>query len=564
MQKLGGARNANTKALSAEERLEKLQNSASYGGTPVNECTRSSQQIAALQKTSNSTNLSKSASATNAAPKVGTHPVSSSTKATSSSTNVSAKKISPPTLRNQREATDKKPPSGANIHTLNGAPPAKSSGRLPPGQNHSKANIKTIGNTRSRLNDTTEAYRQNRGTTAQTIKEVGKDTMTPEKAAQVAAAREKVHGTRSGRNSNDNNLRASSNRNNNDQNAQSSTNHRPAPITNAGTRLGSSRNGPISSHKPGSGGMGLQQSLRSPHTLQNEHAKLPPGHVLHNMQSTRPVHLPQGHRSENTSQSPHRPQERTLALSAENSEPLTQSLHTEHGHPVIMPETQRSQPTSPNQTNPKIPHSPQSPSQRDHKRLPDSSNSTKAPANGRYKAHAPRPTPSSNGPAGRPPVLTRPGINPGLQRPILNKNPVLNTEQTSNPEQNPTSASARQKHPSSQKSIAEPPSKLQPKSSNSPKNRQNTIRNHAVPKVKSPTSRRSYGQILAETPPESETPQRTASPHPALSIPELNLGSLPSSPVYSPAPRVISPNKEIQSTPGFLPVPSRQRTAGNA
>eukprot|EP00434_Breviolum_minutum_P006674 symbB.v1.2.005892.t1/scaffold329.1/size228424/2 len=47
--------------------------------------------------------------------------------------------------------------------------------------------------TRSLLH-TTEAYRQQQGTTAETLLEVGKKTMTPEKAQQVERARAKVRG----------------------------------------------------------------------------------------------------------------------------------------------------------------------------------------------------------------------------------------------------------------------------------------------------------------------------------------------------------------------------------
>merc|ERR1712232_856106 len=72
------------------------------------------------------------------------------------------------------------------------------------GRTNTRANIHTLdgacGNARarsvsgSRLHQTTEAYRQNRGTTARTVEEVGRATMTAEKAAQVDKAREKVLG----------------------------------------------------------------------------------------------------------------------------------------------------------------------------------------------------------------------------------------------------------------------------------------------------------------------------------------------------------------------------------
>eukprot|EP00931_Biecheleriopsis_adriatica_P003264 TRINITY_DN10467_c0_g1_i2.p1 TRINITY_DN10467_c0_g1~~TRINITY_DN10467_c0_g1_i2.p1 ORF type:complete len:176 (+),score=6.22 TRINITY_DN10467_c0_g1_i2:66-530(+) len=66
------------------------------------------------------------------------------------------------------------PKSGPNIHTIASTPGCSASG--------------------SRLHQTTEAYRQQRGTTARTVEEVGRASMTAEKAAEVDRARAKVRG----------------------------------------------------------------------------------------------------------------------------------------------------------------------------------------------------------------------------------------------------------------------------------------------------------------------------------------------------------------------------------
>lgn len=77
-------------------------------------------------------------------------------------------------------------PFGANVHTLSSAP-ASSSGS-------SGARASSCGVAGSRLQQTTEAYRQQRGTTARTVGQVGRATMTAEKEAEVMRARTKVLG----------------------------------------------------------------------------------------------------------------------------------------------------------------------------------------------------------------------------------------------------------------------------------------------------------------------------------------------------------------------------------
>lgn len=79
--------------------------------------------------------------------------------------------------------------SGTIIHTLASVTPAPSSGSGRPRSASCASHVPG-----SRLHDTTEAYRQNRGTTARTVEAVGRATMTPEKAAEVDRAREKALG----------------------------------------------------------------------------------------------------------------------------------------------------------------------------------------------------------------------------------------------------------------------------------------------------------------------------------------------------------------------------------
>jgi len=77
-------------------------------------------------------------------------------------------------------------PFGANVHTLDSAPTSSSGS--------SSARASSCGVAGSRLQQTTEAYRQQRGTTARTVGQVGRATMTPEKEAEVMRARTKVLG----------------------------------------------------------------------------------------------------------------------------------------------------------------------------------------------------------------------------------------------------------------------------------------------------------------------------------------------------------------------------------
>jgi len=85
-----------------------------------------------------------------------------------------------------KDSTPANRPFGANVHTL-GSAPASSSGS-------SGARASSCGVAGSRLQQTTEAYRQQRGTTARTVGQVGRATMTPEKEAEVMRARSKVLG----------------------------------------------------------------------------------------------------------------------------------------------------------------------------------------------------------------------------------------------------------------------------------------------------------------------------------------------------------------------------------
>ncbi|CAE7730393.1 unnamed protein product [Symbiodinium pilosum] len=129
------------KVLGREERLEKLENSCAYGGAPV--------------------------------PAKSGRP--------------------PPGPKNgpARPLPAGRPSSSGRTSS---AARASSHGRVPPKPG---SNIHTLGSlegTGSRLGDTTEAYRQQRGTTAKKVSEVGYESMTPEKAAEVDKARAKVRG----------------------------------------------------------------------------------------------------------------------------------------------------------------------------------------------------------------------------------------------------------------------------------------------------------------------------------------------------------------------------------
>eukprot|EP00747_Dinoflagellata_sp_TGD_P146588 gnl/TRDRNA2_/TRDRNA2_176707_c5_seq1.p1 gnl/TRDRNA2_/TRDRNA2_176707_c5~~gnl/TRDRNA2_/TRDRNA2_176707_c5_seq1.p1 ORF type:complete len:191 (-),score=29.77 gnl/TRDRNA2_/TRDRNA2_176707_c5_seq1:307-879(-) len=155
--RLGGAgHGGGMRLLGREERLEKLLASQAYGGAVLNgaedvgsdsheappPCTRSKSAAPA----SRSTRPSTAGSAARCGSVAGRRPPAA--------------------------ASSGRRPGSANIHTL-------SSG---------------AGGSGSRLHQTTEAYRQQRGTTARTVEEVGRATMTREKACEVDRARAKVHG----------------------------------------------------------------------------------------------------------------------------------------------------------------------------------------------------------------------------------------------------------------------------------------------------------------------------------------------------------------------------------
>ena len=80
-------------------------------------------------------------------------------------------------------------PSGSSSGRPSGSGTTTGAALRGGGTSSRSSNVQTVGSTRSRLHDTTEAYRQNRGTTAQNIREVGQNTMTDEKRKQVDKAR---------------------------------------------------------------------------------------------------------------------------------------------------------------------------------------------------------------------------------------------------------------------------------------------------------------------------------------------------------------------------------------
>ena len=105
------------------------------------------------------------------------------------------------------EKPGKRPTPGPKSHPGLGRPAAGAShgvraisqgrGKPPPANAPPKpgSNIHTLaslGENGSRLQDTTEAYRQQRGTTAKKVTDVGYQSMTAEKAAEVDKARAKV------------------------------------------------------------------------------------------------------------------------------------------------------------------------------------------------------------------------------------------------------------------------------------------------------------------------------------------------------------------------------------
>eukprot|EP00930_Biecheleria_cincta_P079710 TRINITY_DN67618_c0_g1_i1.p1 TRINITY_DN67618_c0_g1~~TRINITY_DN67618_c0_g1_i1.p1 ORF type:complete len:184 (+),score=27.82 TRINITY_DN67618_c0_g1_i1:33-554(+) len=99
-----------------------------------------------------------------------------------------------------RASSAPRPASASRSRPAVARPPrpaaAAASGR--PRTSGAGPNIHTIGSyggsSGSRLHQTTEAYRQQRGTTARTVEEVGRASMTAEKAAEVDRARAKVRG----------------------------------------------------------------------------------------------------------------------------------------------------------------------------------------------------------------------------------------------------------------------------------------------------------------------------------------------------------------------------------
>lgn len=157
--RLGGVR---AKSLTREERLEKLLNSAAYGGEIHIPPPDNNNDLVTLE------------------PIGGAGEGRDEIKSGNSLGHLSSQRrgSKPPVAQPKARA----PPRRSNVHTINSV-------------------VRTTASTRSRLHDTTEAYRQNRGTTARTIEEVGRDTMTQEKAEQVNRAREKVLNSSSARSS---------------------------------------------------------------------------------------------------------------------------------------------------------------------------------------------------------------------------------------------------------------------------------------------------------------------------------------------------------------------------
>ncbi|CAE7682029.1 unnamed protein product [Symbiodinium sp. CCMP2456] len=139
--RLGGASGRPGKALDREERLEKLVNSCAFGGAPVPVPEKGKRAVGPK-----SLGLGRPASAG------ASHGVRA----------ISQGRGKPP-------PANAPPKPGSNIHTL-----------------------ASLGESGSRLQDTTEAYRQQRGTTAKKVTDVGYQSMTAEKAAEVDKARAKA------------------------------------------------------------------------------------------------------------------------------------------------------------------------------------------------------------------------------------------------------------------------------------------------------------------------------------------------------------------------------------
>eukprot|EP00927_Polykrikos_kofoidii_P081809 TRINITY_DN7964_c0_g1_i1.p2 TRINITY_DN7964_c0_g1~~TRINITY_DN7964_c0_g1_i1.p2 ORF type:complete len:227 (-),score=24.34 TRINITY_DN7964_c0_g1_i1:420-1052(-) len=174
---------ARGQALSREDRLQKLLASECFGGAPVTAAAGSDAPVAASRPatTEGRRAAARPASAPKrmpssvrcASPSTIARRCSGGDVATSGTASRAASHRAPARPASARPAATRKP----NVHTLSDCHHGAGSG--------------------SRLHQTTEAYRQQRGTTARTVEEVGRATMTPEKAADVDRARAKVHGTNS-------------------------------------------------------------------------------------------------------------------------------------------------------------------------------------------------------------------------------------------------------------------------------------------------------------------------------------------------------------------------------
>mmetsp|Transcript_43806 Transcript_43806/g.103567 ORF Transcript_43806/g.103567 Transcript_43806/m.103567 type:complete len:203 (-) Transcript_43806:146-754(-) len=159
---LGGAPQGG--ALSREERLDKLLTSQAFGGAEVQPDVDRKQASTPHGARSASLSATPQRLAESRRPRSVT-----SASSTRRNTTEGTSHARTPSAQGRPRST------GSNIHTL-----SSSSGD---GNVHG-----------SRLHNTTEAYRQHRGTTARTVEQVGRATMTAEKAAAVDAAREKVLG----------------------------------------------------------------------------------------------------------------------------------------------------------------------------------------------------------------------------------------------------------------------------------------------------------------------------------------------------------------------------------
>lgn len=148
--RLGGASGRPGKAsLDREERLEKLVNSCAFGGAPVPVPVPA---VPVPEKPGKASTLGPKS-------RPGARPASAGA---SRARGISQGRGKPP-------PANAPPKPGSNIHTL-----------------------ASLGESGSRLQDTTEAYRQQRGTTAKKVTDVGYQSMTAEKAAEVDKARAKV------------------------------------------------------------------------------------------------------------------------------------------------------------------------------------------------------------------------------------------------------------------------------------------------------------------------------------------------------------------------------------